>query len=493
MAYLSDTIGPERLREPGLSHPRSARRFPLSRRVVVDLVTIADAALIAFGALLTARLHEPHVGVLSMSTSTGLAGILAALIAVSVYRHWDFYDPRKLHALPFKFSALGIGLAFAITVVFGFAPRLASGAPLSLMWYLQWFAVSFAGVLAVRAIARPYLRRQALNGRFDQKIAVYGSGPAALRVRDYLQNGPLGIHFAGTYDDRNPARCTHSDALPIVGNLEALINAVRAGEVDQIIIALPATADRRVAEIARKLESLPTSVQVLTHMVSDLVTPRAKHRVCSLGPIGLLDVKSKPLDDWAPVAKRLEDLVLGSLIAMVALPLCLLIALAIKLDSPGPVLFRQRRRGRNRHEFDVWKFRTMRVMQNGGDVPQAQEHDPRITRLGKFLRRTSLDELPQLINVLRGEMSLVGPRPHALAHDDAWAGQLPHYNGRQQVKPGITGLAQVRGYRGPVDNPLSIRQRIDNDIAYIENWSIWLDLRIMFRTIYAVVDGRNAF
>jgi exopolysaccharide biosynthesis polyprenyl glycosylphosphotransferase len=185
--------------------------------------------------------------------------------------------------------------------------------------------------------------------------------------------------------------------------------------------------------------------------------------------------------------------VVGGLLLVLALPLMALIAVAIKLESKGPVIFRQRRRGLNFAVIDMLKFRTMHVMEDGASVVQAQAHDPRVTRVGRVLRRFSLDELPQLINVVRGEMSLVGPRPHALAHDAQWGEQVRTYGIRHQMKPGITGLAQVEGWRGEVTSENDIASRVKQDLAYIRNWSLGLDLKILLRTIGAVIAGKNAY
>jgi putative colanic acid biosynthesis UDP-glucose lipid carrier transferase len=189
--------------------------------------------------------------------------------------------------------------------------------------------------------------------------------------------------------------------------------------------------------------------------------------------------------------KRLCDLVLGSVLALALLPVLLIVAVAIVVDSPGPILFRQERYGRGRRIFRIYKFRTMRVMESSGLFKQAEANDWRFTRLGKLLRRTSIDELPQLVNVLRGEMSLVGPRPHAVTMDDHFCDALPDYSDRHLVRPGMTGLAQVYGYRGPTATTEAIRERLRFDRAYIQNWSIWLDLRILVKTPFALMH-RNA-
>lgn len=199
------------------------------------------------------------------------------------------------------------------------------------------------------------------------------------------------------------------------------------------------------------------------------------------------------MNDWAPGVKRVEDIVLGSLLLLLALPLIPLIALAIKLDSPGPFLFRQRRSGLNLQPIDILKFRTMTVQEPAEASRQASKSDPRVTRVGRFLRRTILDELPQLINVLRGDMALVGPRPHLVEHDATFGRLIDSYAHRHQVKPGLTGLAQVSGFRGETRTPGCVEGRVRADIRYIRNWSFGLDMQILVRTIWTVLTGRNAY
>jgi putative colanic acid biosynthesis UDP-glucose lipid carrier transferase len=211
-----------------------------------------------------------------------------------------------------------------------------------------------------------------------------------------------------------------------------------------------------------------------------------------LGAVSLLQVKPKPIRDWGHVVKLALDYLLATISLLVFAPLMLAIACAIKLDSKGAVLFRQRRHGYNHRIIDVYKFRTMTVQENGSHVEQARKDDPRITRVGRFLRRTSLDELPQLFNVFKGEMSLVGPRPHALAHNQFYAEQLKRYANRHCVKPGITGWAQINGLRGPTEDPEKMRRRVELDLHYIEHWSIWLDLKILVLTPLRGFVHRNA-
>jgi putative colanic acid biosynthesis UDP-glucose lipid carrier transferase len=207
----------------------------------------------------------------------------------------------------------------------------------------------------------------------------------------------------------------------------------------------------------------------------------------------VLELESRPLEGWGTIVKVLEDRIIGSLALVVLMPVLFLIALAIKIESRGPILFKQRRHGFNHNVFTVYKFRTMNVVEDGPNVVQAMRNDPRITRVGRFLRKTSLDELPQLFNVLKGDMSLVGPRPHALAHNEYYSSVLASYAIRHKVKPGMTGWAQINGFRGETDTPEKMRQRLEHDLYYIENWSLWLDLKILFATPFFGLVGKNAY
>jgi putative colanic acid biosynthesis UDP-glucose lipid carrier transferase len=220
---------------------------------------------------------------------------------------------------------------------------------------------------------------------------------------------------------------------------------------------------------------------------------RPVRRLPPIAALPTLDLYERPMSGWNQVLKRIEDLVLAPILLLLTLPMSLAIAVLIRLDSPGPILFRQRRFGFNNNEFTVYKFRTMRHAPEDAHVPQARRTDERVTRIGAFLRRTSLDELPQLLNVLRGEMSLVGPRPHAVAHNRHFAEIIDDYLGRHRVKPGITGWAQVNGLRGETRTEEQMRLRVQHDLHYIDNWSLWLDLKILLLTIFVGFVHENAY
>lgn len=471
--------------------PQSTPRR-LSRQVAADAVAIGDILSVVLGGLLPALIYAVVGNVFLDQLIVLQSTLLAGFIAHLCLRFRGLYDTTHMDAFPQKPLELFIAVACGLVGVLGIGLPLVLRNVDIVVWYAAWMSASFTLILANRMVARVLIKRLAAAGRFDQRIAVYGAGMIARRVHDYLNAPRLGVFFSGVYDDRAGENRVNPEGLSVSGQLDELISECREGRVDAVIVALPPSADTRLAEIVAKFDKLPVSTHVVTHMTSDLLDADIAYNVSNLGPIGLLDVKKKTLVDWAPITKRLEDLTIGSVIFLVSLPLWIVIAAAIKLESTGPVFFRQRRRGRHQTTIEMLKFRTMTVMEDGDVVRQAVRGDSRVTRVGRILRRTSLDELPQIINVLKGEMSVVGPRPHAIAHDEEFSRILAVYPNRHQMRPGMTGLAQVTGLRGSTAQPGSIEARVEADMTYIANWSLWLDLKILFKTVWAVVAGTNA-
>jgi Undecaprenyl-phosphate glucose phosphotransferase len=463
-----------------------------SRQVAADVVGLLEALAIAAAAMLPALIYASG-GELSVQwTSVLQNGLLCGVVYCVILRSWSMYDTAQMNEFPIRPLRLMCALLLAFSTVHGLGMPFKANAGHMWIWYAVWLSAGFALVLWIRILTRWALAGLTTAGRFDTRVAVFGAGPIARRVHDHLTDPKLGISFAGVFDDRKDQERLNPEGLTINGRLDDLIEAGRAGLIDQIIIALPQTADGRTAAVAKRLEQLPVSLHIVSHISSDLMDIGASHRVSNIGPVGLLDVKCKPLTDWGPLLKRCEDYVLGALLLVISAPVLLLCAAAVKLDSPGPILFRQRRRGLNHRVFEVLKFRTMSVLEDGADVTQATVNDVRVTRVGRILRRTSLDELPQLLNVMKGEMSLVGPRPHALVHDQHWGSMLETYANRSQVKPGITGYAQVMGWRGETETNEKMQARVEHDLAYIAGWSLGQDVKILGQTVRAVVRGDNA-
>lgn len=463
-----------------------------SRKVAADLIGVFEALAVIAGGLLPTALYSV-AGAITPNWPTVLqSALLAALIYRMSLSSAGMYDAARTHDFAIRPTHMMGSLIFAVMVAISLGAPHQLDVSNTFVWFVLWVAASYAGAILVRTVASDIMIAKTAEGRFDERIAVYGAGHIARRVNDHLANPALGLRFVGVYDSRETPSRVNPEGLTVAGGLDDLVQACREGRIDRIIIALPQIAERRVSDIARKFEDLSVDLNIVTHLATDFMGAARPHHVSQLGPVGLMDVKSKRHAGWAPVIKRTEDMVLGGIVAVVVAPLLPLIALAIKLDSPGPVLFRQRRRGRNQRVFEVLKFRTMSVMEDGNEVRQATTHDPRVTRVGRILRRTSLDELPQIWNVICGDMSLVGPRPHAMVHDQKFGEMLESYANRHQMKPGVTGQAQVRGYRGETTTPESVEARVSHDLDYIRNWSLWLDIKIIFMTVWAVAVGTNA-
>lgn len=476
---------------PQTANSKAPRKY--SRRIAADLVGFLDCLAVVAGGLVPAFIYALAGGLQVDWVKHLQICLVSAFIVYGCLRNFGMYDTNAMHDFPVRPSRLIAALGIAFLAVLGLGLPFAPREMHLWIWYSTWIALSFMLLLDVRVMARSILKRLTRAGAFETRVAVYGSGTIARRVHSYLADPAHGIHFAGLFDDRHDAGRVDAEGPVLTGRLDDLIAAARSGRIDQIVIALPQAADHRTQQIARRLEPLPVSLHVVTHISSDLVDQGPAHSVSSLGPVGLIDVKHKPLADWSYFVKATEDRVLGTLFLILALPLLAVIAVLIKIDSAGPVFFRQRRTGLDQRVIEVIKFRTMHVMEDGHDLKQATRNDPRVTCLGRFLRRSSLDELPQLFNVFMGNMSLVGPRPHAVAHDERYSEIIERYANRWQVKPGITGLAQVSGFRGETETAEKMERRLEQDLIYVNNWSLWLDLKILSLTVVRCIWAKNAY
>jgi len=359
---------------------------------------------------------------------------------------------------------------------------------------LLWFSLVLGGLCGYRILLRfglHALRRRGLNTR---SVAIAGAGTLGQRLATRIASAPwMGLELVDFFDDKRHDPVSLGKGmvkLPISGNLEALVERARAGDLDRIYIALPMRSEKRIRWLVQQLSDTTTSVYIVPDVfVFDLLHARTQN----IDGIPTISIFDSPMVGASAVVKRLEDIILSSLIlSLIAVPM-LLIAAAVKFTSPGPAFFRQKRYGIDGRPIEVWKFRSMRVMENGASVTQATRHDSRITPVGAFLRRTSLDELPQFINVFMGDMSIVGPRPHAIAHNEEYRGKIGSYMLRHKVKPGITGWAQVNGWRGETDTLEKMQKRVEFDLAYINNWSLWWDLKIVFLTLFKGFVHQNAY
>lgn len=354
-----------------------------------------------------------------------------------------------------------------------------------------WFGAAPSVMVLFRVAFRTALRELRARGYNRHRVALAGATPIAGRLARMIADHPaIGLQIYGIYDDRNRRRdALASELAEHRGSLADLVEHARNGHFDTVFITLPLRAEPRITRLVGELADTTVTV----HIVPEFHAYDLLHaRWSTVGDMQIVSIFDSPFHGLGGWVKRVEDLVLGGLIlCLIALPM-LAIGIAVKLDSKGPILFRQRRYGLNGKPIYVLKFRTMTVCEDGDQVTQAKAGDKRFTRLGQFLRRTSLDELPQFLNVLKGDMSIVGPRPHAIAHNELYRGKIHGYMLRHKVKPGITGWAQVNGWRGETDTIEKMERRIEHDLYYIHNWRLDWDLRIVWMTVFGRATRQNA-
>ncbi|UYN96611.1 MAG: undecaprenyl-phosphate glucose phosphotransferase [Enhydrobacter sp.] len=424
----------------------------------------------------------------------GLIVALGAVIGVNLLHLAGAHKFSVFGRLDSALARIFVGWPLTLGCLVGathvFEPLTAADGP----WVAAWFSGATIVLGGSRLVLSRLVHYWADEGRLGEVVAIVGAGPIGQRLLRDLNAQSSNLRIVGVYDeqaDHLPALCMGH---PIRGTVADLVEDARRYAIDTVIVALPLGEDRPLVDTLNRLSLVPVDVRLAPDAFGlKLGAVEASH----IAGHTFLNVIDRPLRDGRWIMKAIEDRVLAAMILALISPLMLAIAAVIKWDSPGPVLFRQKRYGYNNRLIEVLKFRTMYAHMSDPKAEQlTRRNDPRVTRLGAFLRRTSLDELPQFINVLRGEMSIVGPRPHALA---AKAGPLlyqeavKYYDARHRVKPGITGWAQVNGWRGETDTVEQIRKRVEHDLYYIEHWSIGLDLRIIVRTIFGGFTGRHAF
>lgn len=381
-------------------------------------------------------------------------------------------------------------LVFVLLVILAFFTK--TSVNYSRRVIFSWMLLTPTMLVVLRLTMRLWLRELRKHGHNTRTLAIAGTSASAQKLVEQIRATPwFGFRIIGIYDDPDTAHAPPGQELPqLRGDLAQMVEDVRANGIDYVYIALPMNAEKRIVQLIEKLADTTASVYVIPDFfIFDLLHARW----FNLGGLPVVSVFESPfhgVDGWL---KRAEDLLLGSLILLLISPVMLLVALGVKFTSPGPVIFKQRRYGLNGQIVEVWKFRSMTVCEDGDHIPQAQKVDARITPLGAFLRRTSLDELPQFFNVLQGSMSIVGPRPHAVVHNEQYRRLIHGYMLRHKVKPGITGWAQVNGWRGETDTLEKMERRIEFDLAYMRSWSLWLDMKIIWLTIWHGFSGKNAY
>jgi Undecaprenyl-phosphate glucose phosphotransferase len=445
-------------------------------------------AIVRHGYTAPAIGYEPAYFIIA----TAVAGLsLLAFQMLQTYHPTAFRQPMR------QVVRISTGWSLVFLIVFAAIFFLKLDGVISRVWIASWFLLGLAAFIVERAVLARIALGLVRSGRLDRRTVVVGGGEFGRDLlRDLAAARNSEIQMLGVFDDRSDDRSPDTvEGFPKLGNVDDLVDFARQTRIDLVIFALPITAEQRILEMLRKLWVLPIDVRLAAHANRLRFRPRSYSYVDQVPVLDLLD---KPIADWDVVIKLAFDKVVGTLALMALSPILLATALAVKLDSPGPVLFRQKRYGFNNELIEVFKFRSMYVDQTDATaVKLVTKNDPRVTRVGRFIRKTSLDELPQLLNVvLKGNLSLVGPRPHAVhakAADRLYDEVVDGYFARHRVRPGITGWAQVNGWRGETDTPEKIQGRVEHDLHYIENWSIIFDLYILAVTPYSLIKTKNAY
>ncbi|MGR5066508.1 undecaprenyl-phosphate glucose phosphotransferase [Photobacterium sp. DNB22_13_2] len=427
---------------------------------------------------------------------TDAANYLAAFIAMlsfyAICELQHFYVSWR--TTPFRMEAwrLSVNWLFAFLVASSADSMLHFDMFSSITHQLTWFGSTWVVLLLYRRLLKMILRAARGRGYNTRQVAIVGAGRLGQELAKRINRSPwMGLNIVGHYDTTDYVESEHT--LPVAqvhGDLEQLVLDAKNGLIDKVYIALPVSKQSYIASLVNELADTTCSVMYLP----DVFTFELLHsRSDNLGGLPVISIYSSPMDGSNRILKRFFDLVVGSLILLLISVPMLVISCAVKLTSPGPVFFKQHRYGIDGQAIKVWKFRSMNVMENGDKVTQAKKDDNRLTPIGSFLRRTSLDELPQFINVIQGSMSIVGPRPHAVAHNEEYRKLINGYMLRHLVKPGITGWAQINGWRGETDTLDKMEKRIEFDLDYIRNWSVFLDVKIVFLTIFKGFIDKNAY
>ena len=465
---------------------RNRRRINAEQNQKLILTMVIDFLCIPITLFALRHLHD-----VSWDTHYLVMYLLATIVftffseVFELYRPWRTGSFSKLLA----YASLSWIIAAFSVVLYLFFFKVSESVSRLVIGF--WFLCVLAELLIWRVIFSFYLKRRRIKGFDTQKVVILGMTNSGIELARQIRLNPqTGLELLGFFDDRAVSRLPVSDENKYLGDVDKALMLAKFGYCDAIYIALPLSAEQRMNNILQTFAN--TTLKV--HLVTDFFTYNLLNaRLSHVGESQTVSVYESPLSGFLTLVKRLEDLIIGTLIlTLISIPM-VIIGLLIKLDSKGPVLFKQKRYGLDEKPIKVWKFRSMTVEDNGAVVKQATKGDARITKLGAFLRRTSLDELPQFINVIMGDMSIVGPRPHAVVHNEEYRALIGFYMLRNKVKPGITGWAQINGWRGETDTLDKMEKRVEYDLVYIRNWSLFFDIKIIFLTIFKGFVNKNAY
>jgi putative colanic acid biosynthesis UDP-glucose lipid carrier transferase len=471
-----------------LSASEAVRRWPIRYRSIEAFAICSDLATILLASVISTLLYHVNDGwtATDIERAAGSA-IVASALFVCLLKIYGSYRPTELLIIRDQMNAVFLAWTFVFLILASAVAALKISNEVSRGTSLMFALLGFAMLMANRAIMRALLRKGLSARKFaGSNIVLITDQPRSHNAGLAYDLAMFGLCVTGYFSLPPPSAGTgYRKRLST-----RVIEHTRSAEIEEIVIEADPTRWRELREFIADLRVLPFPVVfVAAGAVSDMFRRPTR----SLGSAVCIELQRGPLTIVERAAKRFLDLIGAGLALIMLLPMLAVVTLAIKLDSPGPVLFRQQRCGFNGRRFVVYKFRTMFVLEDGPSIIQARSVDSRVTQVGKWLRRTSIDELPQLINVINGSMSLVGPRPHAVAHDGQFDKAVRNYAFRRRVKPGLTGWAQIHGCRGPTPTAALIERRVEYDLWYIDNWSLQLDLAILLQTPIEVLRARNAY
>ena len=477
--------------------PKYSNNAPfISHRPLLALTRLLDPLMLLLAATIAALIYPGPAAVSQSLPYFVVTSLTAAILVVGLFQIANLY---RLNVLLQPAYALPRMLGFysgVFALIFAGVVFLQAGVYVSRIWLVSFALGGFAAVLIGRFIFAAFLRKLNRNGQLNRRAVLVGGGDPAAKVVSILTQSPdSGVNLVGFFDDRRDDRLgINTHGLERLGTVDNLIDFVRNTRIETLIITLPVPAEERLLQILNRLWILPVDIRLSAQGQKVHYRP---HAYSYIGNLPCLDLYDRPLGDWGPFLKSATDKVIAALALVALSPIFLAVALAVKWTSKGPIFFKQRRFGFNNELVEVYKFRSMFIDQTDANANKlVTKGDPRVTSVGRFIRRTSLDELPQIINVLKGDLSLVGPRPHATqakAGEALYEHVVDGYFARHKMKPGITGWAQINGWRGETDTAEKIERRVEHDLYYIDNWSLTFDLYILARTPFALLSSTNAY
>lgn len=456
-----------------------------------SLQRITDAVLATLVLMVGHFLLSFFSADLNWNTSYSVLAGITLLVTPFLMKLAGVYNPLNADLTGSRFPQIfvGWGLVSTFLLFIGFLTQTTMA--FSRLLICVWLLLTPLCIALAHRYVRSLLRRLQASGQSSKRAIIAGTGELGGMLSTQIRNSPeLGIQLCGFFSDTELDLNEKNKFKPAIGRIEELSDYVRKYQIDVVYLALSWQQEARLAELIQDLQDTTACVYFVPNITMFTLMQARTHEINGIPLIAVWEV---PFSDLQYLLKRIVDILFSGFILLMLLPLIIAIALGVKLTSPGPVFFRQKRYGVSGQEIIVYKFRSMRVQENGKDVKQATRNDDRITKLGAFLRKTSLDELPQFINVLQGRMSIVGPRPHAIAHNEYYRQLIQGYMLRHLVKPGITGWAQVNGFRGETETIDKMQARIDYDLQYLRKWTLWLDFVIILQTVFVVLKRKNAY